>query len=522
MVKEIYDVSGTQAGFTFNADLSPYDMPANMFSSIQNVRFNDKQAGSIEGHSASLGTPPVTPYWTTSWRQSSTDLWIYGGVTALYKITGTTHAAVTRASGAYTTIADTGKNWQGDALGGVLVVNNGIDVPQSFLQGGSVFTDLAQWPSTLRCQVIVPFKNHLIALNLTDDGAVLPYSIRWSDAIPEGASNNGSTTWTTASTASESNQITVGGTKGHLLNAIPLGNDLMVYKEDSIYSLTYTGGTFTFALRERFKDVGLFSRDSVVQIGNNEHVLISTNDVVKHNGTTMTSVIDDQVRTYLFSQIDSTSASKTFLVHNKVKNEVWICYPKTNALNGFPDETLIWNYRDNTWSKRDLPNVNYIAKGVVNPALANTWVASSTTWASDTLKWAQQPYNPTTDSLLMCGTNDTKFYLADSGITFNGVGINSYLERVGLHAGNPSGVKSITKVFPRFEGTGTVNISIGAELTANAGVSYSTPVAFTIGTDSEVDCRVRGRYIAIKVENTTGNQFNMSGFSVESEVVSDR
>jgi hypothetical protein len=122
----------------------------------------------------------------------------------------------------------------------------------------------------------------------------------------------------------------------------------------------------------------------------------------------------------------------------------------------------------------------------------------------------------------MCGTNDTKFYLADSGITFNGVGINSYLERVGLHAGNPSGVKSITKVFPRFEGTGTVNISIGAELTANAGVSYSTPVAFTIGTDSEVDCRVRGRYIAIKVENTTGNQFNMSGFSVESEVVSDR
>ena len=37
-----------------------------------------------------------------------------------------------------------------------------------------------------------------------------------------------------------------------------------------------------------------------------------------------------------------------------------------------------------------------------------------------------------------------------------------------------------------------------------------------------IDCRLRGRYLAIKVENTTGNQFNMSGYSVESEVVSDR
>jgi len=52
VVKEIFDISGLQTGFTFNSDLSPYDMPANMFSSVENVRFNDKQAGSIEGHSS--------------------------------------------------------------------------------------------------------------------------------------------------------------------------------------------------------------------------------------------------------------------------------------------------------------------------------------------------------------------------------------------------------------------------------------------------------------------------------------
>ena len=56
---------------------------------------------------------------------------------------------------------------------------------------------------------------------------------------------------------------------------------------------------------------------------------------------------------------------------NQAKNEVWICYPKTGATNGLPNEALIWNYLDNTWSLRELPGVNYIAKGLVNPAAQN-------------------------------------------------------------------------------------------------------------------------------------------------------
>ena len=187
MAKESFDINGVQTGFSFNSDLSPYDMPPNMFSTVKNIRFNDRKASSILGHSQVLGTPTAAPYWTTSWRQGSSDLWIYGSLTNLYKISGVTHSAVTRASGAYTTLASTDNNWQGGVLGGVLVVNNGLDVPQSFTQGGSQFTDLPNWPATLKCEVIVPFRNHLIALNLNDNGTLLPYSVRWSDAIPEGA-----------------------------------------------------------------------------------------------------------------------------------------------------------------------------------------------------------------------------------------------------------------------------------------------------------------------------------------------
>jgi hypothetical protein len=182
----------------------------------------------------------------------------------------------------------------------------------------------------------------------------------------------------------------------------------------------------------------------------------------------------------------------------------------------------IWNYRDNTWSTRDLPGVNYIAKGVVNPALANTWTASTLTWDKTILNWAQEPYNPVIDSLLMCGTNDTKLYLADSATTFDGTSFLTKLERVGLHSGRTDAVKSVTRVYPRIEGTGKVNISVGSEFQPFQGVSYSDPVEFEIGTDFKVDCRVKGRYIAIKIEGEADTQFDLSGISVEAEVVSER
>lgn len=522
MVKELYDINGQQAPFSFNRDLSPYDMPTNMFTDVQNVRFLDRKAGSIKGHAQVLGTPSATPYWAISWTQGSDDLWIYGTLTNLYKIDGVTHSSVTRSSGAYTTLSGTENNWQGGVLGGVLVCNNGLDVPQSFTQGGSQFTDLPDWPATLLCKTIVPFKNHLVALNLTDSGTALPFSLRWSDAIPEGAATNGADTWNTASTASESGQASIGGTKGHLLNAVQLANELIIYKEDSIYSLNYVGGTFTFEIREKFKDTGLFARDAVIDLGDGRHVLMATNDVMMHNGNELRSIIDDKVKTFLFSEIDTTYYYKTFLAHNKNKNEVWICYPATNAPSGFPNRALIWNYRDDTWTVRELPGTNFIAKGIVNPELTNTWTASTNTWANSTLAWGATEYNPTIDSMLMCGTVDTKFYLIDYGTTFDGTSFTTIMERVGLHAGRTDAIKSVTRLYPRIEGTGTVTISVGGEIDPYAGVVYADPVVFTIGQDNKVDCRVRGRYIAVKFESSADTTFRLSGYSLETEIVSKR
>jgi len=108
MAKQLFDVaSSAQGRFSLNRDLSPYDMPPSLFNDVQNVRFIDGKAGKILGHTSVLGTPTAAPYWAISWLQGSTNLWIYGGLTDLYKIDGTTHSSVTRSSGSYTTLSGT-------------------------------------------------------------------------------------------------------------------------------------------------------------------------------------------------------------------------------------------------------------------------------------------------------------------------------------------------------------------------------------------------------------------------------
>jgi hypothetical protein len=296
----------------------------------------------------------------------------------------------------------------------------------------------------------------------------------------------------------------------------------MVYKEDSVHAMTYVGGAFTFNIRERFKNAGLIARDAVVALGDGRHVFVSSDDIYIHNGAQLRSIIDDQVRSFFFNDLEQDSAYRTFCAHNNIKNEVWICYASSDAVNDLPNKALIWNYVDNTWTTRQLPGTRFIAQGIVNPTYTNSWANATTTWNDTPSTWGFNPYSPTRDSLLICGTADTKLYLVDYGIDFDGTDFTCFLERVGLHAGQTNRIKSVTRMYPRIEGTGTVRISVGSEINPYEGVTYSDPVTFRIGQDNKVDCRVRGRYIAVKFETTDDTQFKLSGYTLESEVVSDR
>ena len=187
---------------------------------------------------------------------------------------------------------------------------------------------------------------------------------------------------------------------------------------------------------------------------------------------------------------------------------------------------MIWNYKANSFSFRDLPNVLHIATGIVNPGASSVvWSGQSQSWVaySTTTSWGGRTYNPTEVSILMAGTTDTKFYRADFGADFAGANFTMTLERKGLVLdNNPNTVVSVRKLTPRATGTGSVNISIGSSMSPNDTYTYTAAQSFDPNSQNKVDARSTGKYIAVRFEQTTDKEFELNGYDLEYEVLGER
>ncbi|AWF81531.1 hypothetical protein BTJ40_12245 [Microbulbifer sp. A4B17] len=81
-----------------------------------------------------------------------------------------------------------------------------------------------------------------------------------------------------------------------------------------------------------------------------------------------------------------------------------------------------------------------------------------------------------------------------------------YLERTGIDLDQfikaPSKRwKLIRQIVPQIEGSGQVRITIGGSDTPMGAVRWRQPRTFDIATGLKVDCRVKARYLAIRIES---------------------
>tara|TARA_R110000744_G_scaffold288348_1_gene399355 strand:+ start:55 stop:339 length:285 start_codon:yes stop_codon:yes gene_type:complete len=85
-----------------------------------------------------------------------------------------------------------------------------------------------------------------------------------------------------------------------------------------------------------------------------------------------------------------------------------------------------------------------------------------------------------------------------------------------------SGTKSVNKIVPRLEGTGSVDFYVGQEMLPNEGITWKGPYAFTPGTHSEIPVRVTGNYIAVKAESTDNNSWSLDNMEIHWSPSGDR
>lgn len=494
-----------------NLDLSPEELPANFKSFTwngltQNMRFADGYASRFRGFSQIFADPLVTPYFITPYATSTARYWIHCGLAKVYADDGTTRTDITGT-------APTGAiddRWTGGVLNGVLALNNSKDVP-TYWGGTGTLTTLPGWDATWRAVSIRPFKNFFIAMGMNKGGTIYPHMVKWSDSAVPGAVP---TSWDKDDPTLDTGEVDVAETPDILVDGLPLGDTFILYKERSMYAMTFIGYPYLFRFQRLPGESGILARGCVVDtpIG---HVVLTAGDVVLNNGQGPVSIANAQVRNAIFTNINTTNYTRAFVCKNPQKNEVWVCIPTADSM--VCNIAYVWNWSDQTWAVRTLTNVTYGAHGQVPMgSSADTWASDSNPWETDDSAWTENEYSPAEARLLLTHTTP-KISLADSGTQDLGVAITAILERTGIPLSDGNIVKLLKNLFPRIDGPSgqVIQVQVGASMLPDVPPTYGPAVNFTVAVDRQVDSFATGRYLAIKFTSIGYPRWRMRSFDAE-------
>lgn len=500
-----------------NVDLSPYELPNEVWSEGKNINFRNFRTNRELGYSQVFPTLSITPLFAHPWTDFNLPYWFYASETAIYRTEGTSQLDVTRLSGAYT--GNFNEGWTGSNFNGAMIMNNSQDAPQFFDTTSSKMADLTNWPTDYKCAVIRPFKNYLVALDITNNvGERFPTMVKWSDIA---APAQVPASWNAVDPAVQAGENVLPDSEGRCIDGRALFDNFFIYKGDSVWAMQLIGGNFVFSFRKVFSDRGILAKDCVTEF-EGKHFVVGASDVYIHDGTTKESVISNKFKTKLYTQINKDYVDRVKCVADTPNKEVWIYFPSVDSTDGTCDKALVWNWEVNEWSEKDIENISFIIEGNINPVESDAWDDDTGVWDSDTTAWGEEAFNPSETELLMCDYNNSKFYQANLSTTLDGAAYQSEIERIGLDFGDDFNYKYINSITPHMSGEGSVNISVGWEDHQGQGVIWSSPVEFAIGVDYKADFRVSGRYIAVKFESTASNIWNLTGYTIEFEEVGER
>lgn len=497
-------------------------VPLNGWTDAMNVSFQDGKVVRSYGYIESL-TPSISPIYAQFCPTATGAFWLYAGLTAVYGTDGTTHADITRTvGGAYAATLDL--NWTGGNLGGVPVINNGVDAPQMW-NTPALATDLAalsNWPASTVCQSLRPFKNFLVALDLTEGVTRYPQMVRWSHPADPGSVP---ASWDYTDPSYDAGRIELKETSDFLIDQAVLRDINVLYKEFSTWGMRFIGGNDIFQFFKIFDSFGAMTKRCALEFQSGQHAVFTPDDCLIHDGNSAESIIQRRHRRTLFSEINASKLKRCFVASSWLTQEVFFCYPETNQ--DYCTKALVWNWKDNTISFRELPSITHITGGVVDfsGVSPSVWDSDTATWDSDTTAWDFSEVRTSDRRILMVKPDSGRSLLgAPFGLTGNGAVLESWVirENLGLpaKADQPPDFttrKLVKRLWPHITGdTGAiVQIYIGAKERIEDATVWHGPFIFTIGTTKYIDCLINARMHGLQFYCGQNANWSLSAVDVE-------
>jgi len=420
-----------------NTDLPPMIVPQNTFTDVLNVRFDDEAVSTITGESI-YRTVSISPDYGIHWRRPDQGYNIFAKDGNIVRVdaAGNQSTMYTGTGGSYTN-----SDWQGTLFNGgyAIVLNNGRTTPIYCLYGdinaGSAFLPLPNWNYlanlTVTAKVVRSLNYSLVAANLTiaDSTSGLttyaPSTVRVSVQAATGAIPS---VWQPGTTTDTADEFEINSTSP-ILDMAELRGNMFIYSSDSISILSIgINGTRVVPYSRSY---GILSQDCVCEF-DGKHFVVDRNDIYLHNGSgNIESLADFRIKKYFFNNLNKNAIDKVHVTRHAYYKEIWINYPKGSST--VCSEALIYNYKNNTWSKRQATNMTYSFFGPAN--------------VSNTFQYGKE--------VVYFTTNTTTTLVESSGYQmWNGTALasyTSYVEKKKLNSGDVTGSSLITALYPVFD-----------------------------------------------------------------------
>jgi len=434
----------------------------------------------------------------------------------------------------------TNLKWGVTNLNGMLIANNGTEVPLKWnltrsnsnpwgsgTNDPNKFVELINWPSSDdKCDSIRAYKTFLIGMGwtrkITPSGPLIkePRLVKWSTGT---ATANEPVTWDAQDATLDAGEYPLTDTPGDIIDGLQLGEAFLIYKTDSIYVMNYVGTPYIFSFKLLTNDAGLISKNAVCAFEGG-HFFIGNSDCYVTNGQTINAILPGRVRNEMFGDLEGSLFRQAYVVPDYVRNEIMACFPTASA--SYPNRALIWNYKNNTFSFRDLPDSLSISAGKFDITVGETWDgidAKGTEWSEGTDIWTIASYDANKNNLLFTDATNTKIYRDNLGNKKDTALMSSRIERIGLDFGDPQSVKYVKAIYPQmdFQGNTPVIFHVGSQMSTNEGVTWEGPFTFDpsdTSKQSKISCRVSGKYISIKLESDSDVDWKLNGIGVDVDV----
>ena len=513
-------------------DVDPFSLPLNAYTRAKNVRFdqgNIRRSPGFRDVSSITGFTPVftyglynaTGYDTVVIVADNFDIHEYsnGTVTLDYN------------SGASTSIAQV----TATSLANVQYLNREDLAPIYRTPAMNNFATLANWPSGYTCASLRSYGDFLIALNTDEGGSAFPTRVRFSDIA---LANNPPSTWDETDVTKSAGFNDLAQMTTPIIDGQTLGSNFLIYSSDQVWLMEFVGGTFIFNFRKLFNDAGIINQNCVIEV-EGKHYVFDQDDIYVTDGVSIQSIVDGRVKEYIFSGIDTSAFNKCFVQFDQAREEIYFCYKSSDDMAEFTNgdgcnRAAVFNYRSNTWSFMDIPNV--YSGTSANVSTVATYDSTTLTYDVAGGTYASQDAGFDRHILMLGQLSTTDGLTAHRIYGLDGIDENSALssplntvatkgiklERIGIDLDEMqlplTGYKNIRKMVPQFSTVAsdkTFNVSMGAADLATGVPVYDQTYNFDTSTEYKIDSRSSGRYLSYKIETDTKKDFAVSGFDFD-------